>query len=92
MMRCRHLLLKSSRSPCGRHPRRQRLGPAANAVPSIVTAHALGGPVYIAPAGGVRLGFNGGKIGLLLGIRPVVAFGNLTTFAVEPDVGIQIGF
>ncbi len=40
----------------------------------------------------MRIGLNGGKIGLLLGIRPVIAVGTAFTFNIEPDVGVQIGF
>jgi hypothetical protein len=57
-----------------------------------VQAWALGGPVYVAGGGGVRLGFNGGRMGLLLGARLVPAFGNGFTFSIEPDIGLQYGF
>src|SRR5439155_187267 len=45
-----------------------------------------------APAGGVRLGFNGGKMGLMLGVRPVIAVGNAFTFSIEPEIGFHVGF
>ncbi|HSQ61862.1 MAG TPA: hypothetical protein VLM85_01555, partial [Polyangiaceae bacterium] len=63
-------------------------GPAARNV----QAWALGGPFYIAPGGGVRIGLNGGAIGLLLGVRLPIAVGTAFTFSIEPDVGFQYGF
>jgi len=57
-----------------------------------VQAWALGGPFYIAPAAGVRLGFNGGKLGLMLGVRPVIALGTAFTFSIEPEIGFHVGF
>jgi hypothetical protein len=69
-----------------------RSGHLRGVVRNNVQAWALGGPVYVAGGGGVRLGFNGGRMGLLLGARLVPAFGNGFTFSIEPDIGLQYGF
>ncbi len=55
-----------------------------------VDAHALGGPIYIAPAGGIR--FKAGPAAISLGVRPVLAFGNLFTFSIEPELALAFGF
>jgi hypothetical protein len=55
-----------------------------------VDAHALGGPIYIAPAGGIRL--RAGPAAISIGLRPVLAFGNLFTFSIEPELGVAFGF
>ncbi|HEX7601914.1 MAG TPA: hypothetical protein VF316_09930, partial [Polyangiaceae bacterium] len=60
--------------------------------PRNVDAWALGGPVYIAPSVGVRLRLGTPRAALNLGVRPVLAFGNLFTFAIEPEAALQFGF
>ena len=57
-----------------------------------VDAWALGGPVYIAPSVGVRIRLGTPKAALNLGVRPILAFGNLFTFAIEPEAALQFGF
>ena len=57
-----------------------------------VDAWALGGPVYIAPTVGVRVRLGTPRAAMNVGVRPVLAFGNLFTFAVEPELAFQFGF
>jgi hypothetical protein len=76
----------------GGSPTSRQCSVAGHESENCVQAWALGGPFYVAPAGGVRLGFSGGKIGLMLGVRPVIAVGTAFTFSIEPEVGFHFGF